>query len=139
MARSAALIDPRFEVSTVEIDRPGPSYTLETVRRFHADLPDSRLFLILGADQVRDFHAWREPERIIEIVQLAVMDRQGNSVVPAMTAFPGASNPVHVPVTRLDISSTRIRAMIQANDDPRGLIPEAVGRIIARERLYSGS
>lgn len=137
MVRSAVLIDPRFEVSTVEIDRPGPSYTLETVRTFHADLPNSKLFLILGADQVRALHTWREPERIVEIVKLAVMDRQGNSIIPSVPAFPGASHAVHVPVTRLDISSTQIRTMIQANDDPHELIPEAVGRIIERERLYS--
>ncbi len=137
MARSAASADSRFEVSTMEIDRPGPSYTLDTVQRFHADLPDSELFLILGADQVRALRTWQEPEQIVEIVRLAIMNRQGKSAMPAIPAFPGASNAVHVPVTRLDISSTQIRAMIQANDDPCGLVPDAVGQIIERERLYS--
>ena len=137
MARSAASADSRFEVSTMEIDRPGPSYTLDTVQRFHANVPDSELFLILGADQVRALRTWQEPEQIVEIVRLAIMNRQGNSAMPAIPTFPGASNAVHVPVTRLDISSTQIRGMIQANDDPRGLVPDAVSQIIERERLYS--
>jgi len=139
MVAAAARADPRFEVSTLELERPGPSYTLDTVRALRRALPDAELFLILGADQLRVFDTWHEPEEIVRLVRLAVMDRDGHSARALADGLPGVSDAVFVPVTRVDVSSTRIRERCREGSDIRDMVPDAVREIIERERLYSGS
>lgn len=139
MVRAAAEADPRFEVSTLELERPGPSYTLDTVRALREARPDDALFLILGADQLRVFDTWHEPEEIVRLARLAVMDRDGESARAVAGGLPGASDAVFVPVTRVDVSSTLVRERCREGRDIRSLVPDAVREIIERERLYSGS
>jgi nicotinate-nucleotide adenylyltransferase len=79
MVRAAASADDRFEVSAIEVERSGPSYTVDTVRALRAELGDADLFLIIGVDQYRAFDAWRNPAGILAHACLAVMDRVGES------------------------------------------------------------
>lgn len=137
MVREAARADERFEVSTVEIDRPGPSWTVDTVRTLRAELPHAELFLILGIDQFRDFATWRDPDEILRHVTLAVMDREGESAEAIADAVPGGRQAVFVPVRRVDVSSTAVRAAAREGRDLRAWVPEGVAAIIERERLYS--
>ncbi len=139
MVRAAADADPRFEVSTLEIDRPGPSYTVDTVRALRSSLPGAELFVIVGADQLRVFDTWHEPEEIVRLARLAVMDRGGQSAETLADGLPLASDAVFVPVTRVDVSSTMVRERRLQGRDIRDLVPDAVREIIERERLYSGS
>ncbi len=137
MVRAAAASDPRFEVSTLEIDRAGPSYTVDTVRELRDQLPDAELFLILGADQFKSFAEWREPREIVRHVRLAVMDRAGERAAEAAPSIP-LGDPVYVPVRRIDVSSTELRARRRNGGDIGASVPAGVHTIIERERLYSG-
>jgi nicotinate-nucleotide adenylyltransferase len=136
MVRAATTGDPRFEVSTIELDRPGPSYTVDTLRELRRILPDAELYLIIGADQFAAFGEWREPESIVRLARLAVMDRAGDRAVDVRPGVP-VGDPVFVPVRRVDVSSTDIRARKRAAMDIRDSVPPAVHAIIERERLYS--
>jgi nicotinate-nucleotide adenylyltransferase len=137
MVRSAAATDPRFEVSTLELDRPGPSYTIDTLRALRRTLPDADLFLIVGTDQFASFATWREPTAVAELARLAVMDRGGERASEARPGVP-VRDSVFVPVQRVDVSSTDVRARRRAGEDLRDCVPEGVRAIIERERLYSG-
>lgn len=139
MVRAAAAGDSRFEVSTLELDRSGPSFTVDTVRSLRAAHSRAQLFLILGADQLAALETWREPEEIVRHVRLAVMDRGGVSAARAAHAHPVAADAVVVPVRRIDVSSTDVRARVRDGLDIGGLVPPDVRAIIERERLYSAA
>jgi nicotinate-nucleotide adenylyltransferase len=139
LVRAAAAADPRFVVSTVEIDRPGPSYMVDTVRELEQTYPDADLFLILGVDQFRTFGSWRGPEEIVRHVRLAVMDRDGTAAVNFAGQVPGGADAVFVPVRRIDVSSTDVRARCHRGEDISDSVPADVRAIIERERLYSAS
>lgn len=137
MVREAIRADPRFELSTLEADRPGPSYAVDTVRAVRADFPAADLFLIVGVDQLRHFATWHEPEELLRHVRLAVMDRGGESARTVADRVLGEHEPVFVPVRRVDISSTVVRAAGHEGRDVAEWVPAGVAAIIARERLYS--
>ncbi len=162
MVRAAALADDRFEVSEIEVERSGPSYTVDTVRAVRAELEDAALFLIIGVDQYRAFDAWRDPAGILEYARLAVMDRVGESarsVCPEVlrasekralnesrgadqievSAGPPVTRVVFAAVERIDLSSTEIRDRVRAGDDVSRLLPAPVLEIIEREGLYRAS
>lgn len=139
MVRAAAAGDPRFEVSTLELDRSGPSFTVDTVRSLRATHPDAELFLILGADQLAALDTWRDPKEIVRHVRLAVMDRDGAPAAQAARAHPAAADAIVVPVRRIDVSSTEVRARVREGLDISGLVPPDVRTIIERERLYSAA
>lgn len=139
MVRAAAKADERFTVETIELERPGPSYMIDTVRALRRRLPEAELFLIVGADQLRVFDTWREPEGIVAQVRLVVMDREGESAEAAARDLPAAAEALFVPVRRIDVSSTEVRERVRAGLDVRALVPPGVHEIIERERLYSAT
>lgn len=141
MVRRAVELDPRFEVDARELDRPGPSYTIDTLEALRSEHPDAEIFLVLGADQFEDFPRWREPERIVRVARLAVMNRAGASprtvapeVAKAVRGLEQAT--VFVPVTDVDVSSTGVRARVAEGRDPADHVPEAVARVIRARGLY---
>ncbi|MEX2471573.1 MAG: nicotinate-nucleotide adenylyltransferase [Gemmatimonadota bacterium] len=141
MVRRAAELDPRFEVDARELDRPGPSYTIDTLESLRSEHPDAEIFLVLGADQFEDFPRWREPERIVRVVRLAVMNRAGaspRSVAPEVAAaVEGLEQAVvFVPVTDVDVSSTGVRARVAEGHDPADHVPGAVADVIRARGLY---
>jgi nicotinate-nucleotide adenylyltransferase len=137
MVREAVRGDPRFEVCTLELERPGASYTIDTLRALRSELPDAELFLILGADQFRAFDTWRDPVGVSRLARLAVMDRDGESARALAGHALGGRGAEFVPVRRVDISSTLVRAAAREGQDLEGWVPDGVGAIIERERLYS--
>lgn len=137
MTRAAATGEPRFEVSELEIRRSGPSYTVDTLRELHEVYPGSDLFLVLGSDQLRTFATgWREPEAILRLATLARMDRAGDDAAQASPDVPGMERAVHVPVHRVDVSSTEVRARVARGVDVSALVPPGVLAVIEREGLY---
>jgi len=139
MVRAAAAADPRFEASDVELVREGPSYTVDTLRELRGRHPSAHLFLILGADQLRTLeHGWKEPVEILRLATLALMDREGEAAPEVAPDLPGMERAVHVPVTRVDVSATRIRAALAAGDDVSAWLPPGVLEVIRREGLYGG-
>jgi nicotinate-nucleotide adenylyltransferase len=139
MTAVAAASDARFVVSDVELVRPGPSWTVDTLRELRMRGPEDALFLIVGADQLRTFDTgWREPEEILRLATLAIMDREGASAAEVAPDLPGMERAMHVAVTRVDVSSSDIRARVRAGEDISSLVPAGVLEVILREALYGG-
>ena len=151
MVREATAADPRFQVDDSELRRPPPSYTVDTLEELRTRYPAALLYLIIGVDQFRAFEAWHEPDRVRELAALAVMDREGKPVAELTTeavAVGSMPQPSHtppdvgplpivgVPVRRIDVSSTEVRARAAAGRPLEGLVPREVRRIIEREGLY---
>lgn len=131
MVRAAVAGDTRFIADGLELQRAGPSYTVDTLRELRAREPEAELFFLTGADNLRELPRWREPGEIARLATLAVLERAGE-VLPADPPLPA----VAVTVTRVDVSSTDIRRRVAAGQSIRYLVPEAVRAVIERERLY---
>jgi nicotinate-nucleotide adenylyltransferase len=129
MTRLAVRGLPGFEVSTVEIRRRGPSFTVDTLRRLAARHPGARLFLLLGADSLGEFRTWRDPDGIRRLATLAVAARPGHRL-----RLPRGVRRIDSPP--LDVSSSALRARARAGRPLRVLVPEPVARYIERHRLY---
>jgi len=136
----ATAADPRFDVTRVDIDRPGPTYTVDTLRdlrdHFAQDHPDDTVewFFITGADALADILAWRDPERILEQAHLIGVTRPGH--VLADPGLPeGAATLVEVPA--LAISSTDVRARVGRGEPIRYLVPTGVAHMIVKHGLYA--
>jgi nicotinate-nucleotide adenylyltransferase len=133
--------DPRFEVSDIELGRPGPSYTVDTLLELHRTVPDSELYLIVGGDAAAGLRSWREPEQILSIARLAVAKRRGTareSVVSALAGMHGAERAQFFRMPRIGVSSTMIRRRVRARQPISYLVPEPVGRYIEANTLYGG-
>jgi len=131
MVRAAIAADARFGADDTELKREGPSWTVDTLRELKARDPAAELFLLIGADQVRDFPSWREPAEIQRLATVVLLAREGVDAPPEGMR-PGAV----VRLPRLDISGTELRRRVQAGEPVRYLVPDAVESIILRERLY---
>jgi nicotinate-nucleotide adenylyltransferase len=126
--------DPRFGVEPLELRRSGPSYSVDTLEALRAAYPGDDLFLLLGADQFREFRTWREPERIASLARLAVMSRGDTSDIQdrEISAF-GAE---WVNVTRIDLSSSMIRERLARGESVRYLVPAAVEALLSQYDVY---
>lgn len=143
MVRAVTTADPRFRLSEIEINREGPSFTVDTLRALRAEEPDADIFLIMGIDQHRAFDTWHRPDEVRALATLVVMDRDGQSAGnPASGALPRTpgdgrdEGAVPVPVTRVDVSSTKVRATVDRGEPIADLVPPEVARIIEAEGLY---
>jgi len=134
MVRLAIAGDPMFEVSAIEIERGGASYTVDTLRALRAEEPDRELALIVGGDSLAGFDSWRDPEAILDLARLVVYRRPGfdETGVP-----PGVlENATFVDAPALELSGTALRRRIAAGRTVRYLVPDAVVEYIGREGLY---
>jgi nicotinate-nucleotide adenylyltransferase len=138
MTRLAIQGNPAFALSTIEIDRPGPSYTVDTLRALKQEYPDADLFFITGTDSVAEMHLWRNPDEILRLATLIAAERPGtrlDDIKPGLK--PGWSDRIlPLPTTHLDISSTEIRRRIREGKPIRYLTPDVVVEYIATHRLY---
>jgi len=140
LCRAATAGYPGLEVSAIEAGRPGPSYTVDTLRALHDDSPGDELTFIVGGDQAHGLPTWREPEAILELARLGVAEREelrrqdvldrlaGMRGVPERLAF--------FDMPRVDISSTLVRRRVAAGRSVRHLVPPAVADRIASLDLY---
>jgi nicotinate-nucleotide adenylyltransferase len=138
MVRAATAGHSVFDVSEAEVDRGGPSYTVDTLRSLRGTFPDALLFFIIGADEYRALESWRAPEQVLDLAHLAVMDRDGARAADEVPDVRGADSVHFVRVGRIDISSTEIRRHVAAGHDVTDFVPAAVAAIIGREGLYAG-
>jgi nicotinate-nucleotide adenylyltransferase len=130
MTRLAFDGDSRFEVSSMEIDRGGLSYTVETLESLADRNPGAEMILLLGRDSVRSFDRWKRLERIRELARLALLTRGGEDVAPPE----GVGT---VTTRRIDVSSTEIRERLAAGKSIRGFVVASVERYIFTAKLYS--
>jgi nicotinate-nucleotide adenylyltransferase len=125
---------PEFSLSRVELNRPPPSYTVDTVRQLRAERPDPRheWFFLLGADAAGALSGWKEIDRLKGWVRFAAVPRPGSTGSAA--ALP--EGVLLVPVETVPVSSSEIRRKIRAGEPIAGLVPEPVRRYIEEKGLY---
>jgi nicotinate-nucleotide adenylyltransferase len=134
--------DERLEVSAVEMDRPGLSYTVDTLELLHSRAPDNELFLIVGGDVAAGLPGWHEPERVLSLARLAVANRRGtprDAVEGALASLRGGGRADFFRMPRVGISSTLVRRRVKSGEPIRYLVPDAVAEYIEEHRLYGGS
>jgi nicotinate-nucleotide adenylyltransferase len=134
MVRLAIGDEPRFVLERCEIQRAGPSYTLDTVRELQAAQPGAEWILVIGQDQYAGLHTWRDWRELLGLVTLAVANRPGAVAEPHADVRAFAHRAVPLPM--LDIASTDIRARVAAGQDISALVPASVARYIEVHRLY---
>ena len=150
---------PALQVSPVEVERPGPAYSVDTLERLAADCPASRLVFLMGSDTFLDLPTWRTPERLGTLATLAVGVRAGAAFDPASPASqavlarlgrsgwrrlppesPQALAPGDVALVEacsLPVSARELRARLARGESVRYLVPPAVADYIAQHRLYT--
>lgn len=134
MTRLAIAGEPRFALDRREVDRAGPSYTLDSVRELQAERPDAQWFLLIGQDQYAGLHTWRDWPELLGRVVLAVANRPGVALPIDAEVLRHVHQPVPLPM--LDISATDIRARVAAGRPIDDLVPPAVARYIDQHALY---
>ena len=140
LCRRAVAGDDRLGVSLVDADVPGPSFTVATLRRLHADRPGDQLTFIVGGDMALSLPAWREPEAILELAAFGVAEREGvrrTDIAERLAPLRGAVERVRFfDMPRIDVSSSLVRRRAAAGLPIRYLVPDAVADYVAGEGLY---
>jgi nicotinate-nucleotide adenylyltransferase len=134
MAEIATAANPRFKVSTVDIDRDGPTYTVDTLRDLRAQHPDADLFFITGADAVTSIAGWKDSADLWSLAKFVAVTRPGH-VLDLPEAPAGAIQVLEIPA--LAISSTDIRSRVLGGKPIWYLVPDGIVQFIAKHGLYS--
>jgi nicotinate-nucleotide adenylyltransferase len=140
LCRLAIRGDERFAVSELEIRRDGPSYTVDTLEELHATVQDSEFNLIIGGDIATGLPQWHEPERLLSLATLAVVDREGTpraAIEATLDQVTGGECVQFFAMPQIAISSTLVRRRLRAGQPVRYLVPEPVIDYIERHRLYT--
>jgi nicotinate-nucleotide adenylyltransferase len=133
MVKAATAAHPGLEASRLELDRGGPSFTVDTVRELKGECPDAEVVLVVGADVVDGLPTWKDEPALRDLVTLAVVRRPGSQEPVA----PPGWRTVPVPDSPLDISSTDLRRRLRNGEVVDGLIPDDVIRCIRQRGLYA--
>jgi nicotinate-nucleotide adenylyltransferase len=141
LCRLAVQDDDRFAVSELELERDGPSYTVDTLQTLNSQAPTNELVLIVGGDIAVGLPQWREPERVLELATLAIAKRHGTarqSVQGALASLRGGERAQFFQMPRVGISSTMVRRRVRAGQPIRYFVPDLVMQYIERHGLYRG-
>jgi nicotinate-nucleotide adenylyltransferase len=142
MCELAIGADARLGVSRIEIDRGGPSYTVETLRELRRRAPDDELFLLVGGDQAAALGGWRSPEEILSLASLAVAEREGWRRDEVAERLGGLCSPDRVrffDMPHVEISSSLVRRRARAGLPIRYLVPDKVANFVGAQSLYGSS
>ena len=136
MLHSVIAGEPRFSIDLRELDRDGPSYTVDTLRALHAEQPGTRWWLVIGQDQYARFDTWHDWRDILALAGLAVAARDGERVraAPGLAGVPHSLRIVEMPA--LPHSATTVRSRAAAGLDVTALVGTPVARYIADHHLY---
>ncbi len=132
MCRLAVADDPRLEVSTVDVDRGGTTYTIDTLRDLRAQRPEDELHFIAGADALARLSEWRDAETLLQLARFVAVTRPGHTMSPSSGAYAVVEAPA------LDVSSTDVRRRVSEGRPIRYLVPHAVADYIEEHHLYIG-
>lgn len=134
----AAAAEPGLEVSRIEAERPGPSYTVDTLRLLHEASPGDELTFIVGGDQALGLPDWREPATVLSLARVAVAGRGEVTQAAVLERCAGldTSRLDFFAMPRLDVSSTDLRDRVAAGRPIRHLVPAAVAGRVAELGLY---
>lgn len=142
MLSLATADNPHFTISTIEIDRTGPSYSVDTLTTLRRRLGnEAEIFFLLGGDALAELTQWKDPSRLVQMCQLVAFDRPGDSLSSLElleSAIPGISHRIRfVKVSQLDISATQIRNLAAQGASLGKLVPQAVEKYILEHGLYT--
>lgn len=137
MVRLAIEGEPAFVVSTIELDREGPSYTADTLEALRGERPGSELFFIIGEDALADLPNWVRPQRIVELAKLAVARRPGAQGAPESALSGLRDRIVWLDMPPMDVSATEIRRRLRDGEAVEGMLPAGVEAYIRESGLYS--
>ncbi|MEW6446870.1 MAG: nicotinate-nucleotide adenylyltransferase [Bacillota bacterium] len=141
MVRLGISTNPYFEISTKEVDRPGPSYTVDTVAEFRRLYPSAALYFITGADSVAEILTWYRFKDLLRLCLLVGVTRPGYSLGDLRERLAGLDEELLqqirvLPVPGVAVSSSEIRERVRAGKPIKYLLPEAVEEYITRQGLY---
>ena len=142
MCELAVSADERFALSRVELEREGPSYTVDTLRSLREASPEDELFLILGGDQAASLRSWHEPEEVLSLATIAVVERTGYArpaIGVQLSGLRGAEKLVFFDMPRVDVSSSMVRRRAREGKPIRYLVPDKVANYIGAQSLYGSS
>ncbi len=138
MAQLAFADVPSTRVDGRELQREGPTYTVDTLRELLREFPQAQLLLVIGADQAESLHSWRDNTEIARLATIAIAERarpiEVKASFDASRLPPGRREPVELPP--MPVSSTEIRQRAAAGQGIAQLVPAAVARYIAQHHLY---
>lgn len=132
----ATAANPRFTVSRVDIDRDGPTYTIDTLRDLRASMPDAELYFITGADALANIFTWRDVEELFALANFVGCTRPGYELDAEALAEIPADRVTLVEIPALAISSTDCRVRKQRGEPVWYLVPDGVVQYIAKHDLY---
>ena len=142
LCEHAVAPDDRLTSSRLEVDRPGPSYTVDTLRLLRERSPEHELTLILGADQAVRLQSWHEPEAVLSLATVAVADRgelERGAVLRQLDGLAGSERIAFFDMPRIDVSSTLVRERAASGRPIRYLVPDEVADYVNAERLYGAT
>jgi len=132
----ATASNPRFRVSRVDVDRAGPTYTIDTLRDLRDELPDSELYFITGADALADIFTWRDADHLFRLAHFVGCTRPGFDLDTSTLKDIPEDRVTLVEVPALAISSTDCRSRAQQGEPVWYLVPDGVVQYIAKHHLY---
>jgi len=152
MVRLTIGADTRLQSDSVEVDRDGLSYTVDTLREFARRFPSADRYFLVGADVLASFAQWRDPQTVLDLATLAVLTRRADSGSDASSEATDverqrtsatrslidglAQRSTFVPTRRIDVSSTEIRDRVRSGRSIHGFVTDAVGEYIVAHGLY---
>jgi nicotinate-nucleotide adenylyltransferase len=139
LAEAAVAGDDRFSASRLEVDREGPSYTVDTLRQLTEEHPDDELVWILGGDQAAALKRWREPDAVLELATIAATDRgawRRAGIFVEAAHLRNSGRLVFFEMPPIGLSSTYVRRRVARGQPIRYLVPDAVADLIESRGLY---
>jgi nicotinate-nucleotide adenylyltransferase len=133
--------DDRFETSRIELDREGPSYTSDTLREMRRNAPSDEHFLILGGDQAAGLPTWHEPEEVLSLATVAVVERVSwtrNAIGIKIARLKGSERVRYLDMPLIQVSASAIRRRVALGRPIRYLVPDAVASYVLANGLYGG-
>ncbi|HKG02766.1 MAG TPA: nicotinate-nucleotide adenylyltransferase [Conexibacter sp.] len=140
LCEAAVMGDERFEVSRLELDRAGRSFTVDTLRALHDQSPQDNITFIAGGDMARSLPSWREPEALLTLATLAVAERAADkrdAISAAIAPLAGSDRVRFFDMPRIDVSSSLVRERAASGRPIRYLVPDAVAEAIAQNGWYT--
>lgn len=139
MCRLATAGDSRFTVSDIELNRAGPSYTLDTLLALRGSNPHAEMFLVLGWDAASQLRSWYRPDDVLALAPVVVVTRPGRAAPTVQDVKTAGLDPARVilcPRQTPSVSGSELRRELSAGRTVTGRVPEAVERYIATHRIY---
>ncbi len=140
MVRLAIANNPYFKLCTLEVERGGPSYSIDTITTLRSQLGEQSFFFILGSDSLAGFHLWKEPAKLVQMCQLVVVPRLDLSLPDLKFLESRISGLVHSVIELdapiIEVSSSKIRQRVAQGLTIRYLVPDKVEKYIMEQKLY---